>query len=100
MKLLVFFLMMATANVSNTDFSNHYVYQLTQDQKRQIDPEELPETVTAALEESEYADWTMGKVYLLENGEVKSFEIHLLQGDERVVLLADDKGNLQVKTDT
>lgn len=99
MKLLIFF-MLATANpqpvvdINDSDFS----YVLEQDNKKEISAQELPEAVVAAVKDSEYGEWTLGKVYLIE-GDAPVYEMHLFQGDEVLVLLSDAEVNLQPKTE-
>lgn len=100
MKLLVFFLAMAVISQPNTqvEYNTHQIVQ--QDHKREVDPKDLPETVTIALEESEYSAWTMEKAYQLTTAEEPTFELHLVQEEQTVVLLVDSKGHLQLKTDS
>ena len=100
MKLLVFFLMMATTNVQDgTTMLIKDVVVSEQDNKREISAQELPEAVVTAFQESEYSEWTVGKVYQLDGSAETTYELHLVSGDETMVLVADAQGNLQPKTE-
>ncbi len=100
MKLLVFFLMMATADVQDpTTVMIDNVVVSDQDNKKEISAQELPEAVVTAFQESEYSDWTVGKVYQVDGSAETTYELHLLQGDETLILVADAQGNLQPKTE-
>lgn len=51
--------------------------QLEQNEnKTQIAKEELPEDVTTAIEESEYAEWTIAEAYEVDEQEETVYEIH------------------------
>lgn len=99
MKLLVFFLMLATVNgqaqVSPIETLAETVFY--QDNKVEIDVQDLPDEVYAALEESEYATWTVSKVYKIDASDETNYELHLIQQEVAVVLIADSEGNLQPK---
>lgn len=99
MKLLVFFLMMATVNgqAQVSPLSTIAQIQLVQDNKLEISLEDLPEEVYAALEESDYATWTVSKVYQIEAPDETTYELHLFQDEVSVVLVADSEGNLKPK---
>jgi hypothetical protein len=49
---------------------------------------------------SVYKEWTIDKVYMLEASNAVTYEIHLTQNDETMVLLADSQGVLQPKADS
>ncbi|MDH3711415.1 MAG: hypothetical protein OER04_16085 [Cyclobacteriaceae bacterium] len=100
MKLLVFFLALAVVELPDASLEIQKPQQIQQDDKRQIDPQDLPEVVTKALEESQYSVWTVEKAYQLVGPAEETFELHLVQEDQKIVLLADAKGNLQSKTDS
>lgn len=100
MKLLVIFLMMAATNVQDgTPMLVDNVVVSEQDDKREISAQELPEAVVTAFQESEFSEWTVGKVYQVDGAAETTYELHLVSGDESMVLIADTQGNLQPKTD-
>ena len=98
MKLLIFFMLTAASPTAVDINDSDFTYVLVQDNKKEISVQELPEAVVTAVKDSEYGDWTVGKVYLFE-GDAPVYELHLFQGDEVLVLLSDADGNLQPKTE-
>jgi hypothetical protein len=72
----------------------------SQQQKKQINKEELPTAVVEEFNKSVYKEWTIDKVYMLEASNAVTYEIHLTQNDETMVLLADSQGVLQPKADS
>ena len=103
MKLLTVVLVMALAG-SSISFAQSSELSaqsesLTQDHKKEIKVEELPEAVAKAIEESEYQEWAIDKVYLLENGQTALYELHLSFDKETKILMADAEGVLEPKAD-
>lgn len=101
MKLLA--LILAMALLGGNVYSNIQVKQGTevfsQQDKKLIDKEELPEKVVQEFNKSVYKEWTIEKVYLIEAANEVSYELHLTQQDETMVLLADSQGVLQPRAD-
>ena len=98
MKLLIFFMLAAAPQTAVDINESDFDYVLVQDNKKEITAQELPDAVVTAVKDSEYAEWTLGKVYLIE-GDAPVYELHMFQGDEVLVLLSDAEGNLQPKTE-
>ncbi len=102
MKLLAIVLTMALT--SSTVFSNiqeiGYAKVYQQENKKQIDKEELPEVVMTEFNKSVYQEWAIEKVFMIGTGEEVSYELHLTQQDEKMVVLADANGHLQPKADS
>lgn len=94
-KLLVLFMLLVAYAYAH-DQSN--VILQDQENKTEITKEQLPETVATAMEQSDYASWTVGKIYEVapqEEGETKLYEIHLTGEDDKAIALTyDPEGNL------
>ncbi len=91
-KLLVLFMFMfayAYANEGNS--------VLLQENKTEITKEQLPETVQVAMEESEFAAWTVSQIFEVapaEEGEANTYEIIVAGDDQSLALTFDAEGNL------
>ncbi|WP_147372161.1 hypothetical protein [Mariniphaga sediminis] len=55
---------------------------------KEIQKEELPETVTAAIQDA-YADYTLSKAYV---GSDSSYKVELTQGDENIAVFFNANG--------
>ncbi len=70
---------------------------IPQENKTEITKDQLPEAVASAMEQSEYASWTVGKIYEVApqaEGETKLYEIHVSGEDKAIALTYDPEGNL------
>ncbi len=93
MKLIAFLMMMAFATPIVAQQASDDL-AVVQDNKTEIKAEELPEVITAALEEGDYEDWTVEKAFKIVAEDQTTYELHLVMDEETLVLLADDQGNL------
>ncbi len=70
---------------------------IVQENKTEITKEQLPQAVVSAMEQSDYASWTVGKMYEIapqEEGGSKLYEIHITGEDKALALTYDPEGNL------
>ncbi|GJM30767.1 MAG: hypothetical protein DHS20C17_34020 [Cyclobacteriaceae bacterium] len=101
MKLLAFLLALTVAGFNGySATSNPSVEFEIQQEKKQIDKEELPENITEEFNKSVYKEWAIDKVYMLEASNEVTYELHLTQNGETMILLADSQGVLQPKADS
>jgi len=102
MKILALFLALAVAGPNENTPANHIQSEAVeiQNDKKLIDKEELPEKVVEEFNKSVYKEWNIDKVYMFEASNVVSYELHLTQNDETMVLLADSQGVLKPKADS
>lgn len=102
MKLLAFLLALTVAgfNSYSVTSSDQSTELQIQQEKKQINKEELPEAVIEEFNKSVYKEWNIDKVYMLEASNEVSYELHLTQNDETMILLADSQGVLQPKADS
>ncbi len=102
MKLLALFLAL-TVTEANENLTVNYLQSEAvqlQDEKKLIDKEELPEAVVNEFNQSVYKEWSIDKVYMLQASDVVSYELHLSQNEETMVLLANSEGVLAPKADS
>lgn len=89
--LLLFMLLFAYA------YAHEQSNVLVQESKTEITKEQLPEAVATAMEQSDYAAWTVGKIYEVapqQEGGTKLYEIHVTGDDKTIALTYDPEGNL------
>jgi hypothetical protein len=101
MKLIILIFSLAFAGV-HMDLQAQVEQQTetpSQDNKELIDQEELPEIVLQEFDQSVYKQWSIDKVYKIEASNETSYELHLTQPGETMVLVADAQGQLQPKAD-
>ena len=101
MKILALFLALTVTEANENlpvNYTQSEAVQL-QDEKKLIDKEELPEEVVNEFNQSVYKEWSIDKVYMLEASDVVSYELHLSQNDETMILLANSEGLLEPKAD-
>ena len=68
-----------------------------QENKTEITKEQLPAAVATAMEQSDYAAWTVGKIFEVapqQEGGSKLYEIHVSGDDKAIALTYDPEGNL------
>ena len=89
--LLLFMLLFAYA------YAHEQSSFVDQENKTEITKEQLPEAVATAMEQSDYASWTIGKIYEVapqQEGGTKLYEIHVSGDDKYLALTYDPEGNL------
>ncbi|ARS36900.1 hypothetical protein [Pontibacter actiniarum] len=70
-----------------------------QQNKQQVKPEELPDAVKLAVANSDYKEWTLGEVYLIqptEDGAPVVYEVQFLNGEEEPVVVRYDEAGKEV----
>lgn len=65
-----------------------------QDQRKEIKYEELPDAVTKAFEESQFAAWEVSKVEEVTTEEGKQYALTISDGSEEGTLTFDEEGNM------
>lgn len=65
-----------------------------QDQRTEIKYEELPEAVSTAFEESQYAQWEVSEVFEVTTDQGKQYELTISDGTQTGTLTFDADGNI------
>ncbi|MEK6476377.1 PepSY-like domain-containing protein [Catalinimonas sp. 4WD22] len=65
-----------------------------QDQRTEIKYEELPEAVSTAFEESQYAQWEVSEVFEVSTDQGKQYELTISDGSQNGTLTFDVDGNI------
>jgi hypothetical protein len=65
-----------------------------QDQRKEIKYEELPDAVSTAFEESQYAEWDVSKVEEVTTDEGTQYELTISDGSQSGTLTFDAEGNM------
>lgn len=102
MKLLALILSLAliSGNVYSKIADDQQLEIYAQDNKEEISKEELPAVVIQEFNKSVYKEWSIEKVYKVEASNEVSYELHLAQPGETMVLIASAQGDLQPKADS
>ncbi len=82
-----------SAQIEESETNSESIEQVTQQEKKEVKKEELPEKVQTALKSDDYKGWTVNKAYETKNGDEMMYEIVLTNGEQKATYTFDEKGN-------
>lgn len=84
----------ATLGVNAQPIEQESAAVFVQDQRTEIQYEDLPDAVSTAFEESQYAEWEVSQVHEVTTEEGTQYELTLTDGTQSGTLTFDEEGNM------
>lgn len=84
----------ASLNITAQPLTTGSEIVFVQDQRSEIKYEELPEAVSTAFEESQYAQWEVSEVFEVTTDQGKQYELTISDGTQTGTLTFDADGNI------